>query len=98
RDLGLARHVRERLTEPGSVLGTIGYMAPEQAQDATKVDIRADVYSLGTTLYWMLTGRDPFALTANIADDLVQRLTKPPPSARAVKPEVPAGLDAVVLK
>lgn len=95
-DFGLARHLRERLTEPGAVLGTIGYMAPEQAQDATKVDVRADIYSLGATLFWCLTGRDPFPLTANIAQDLVQRLTQPPPSVRAVKPELPAGLDAVV--
>jgi response regulator RpfG family c-di-GMP phosphodiesterase len=97
-DFGLARNFRARLTEPGSVLGTIGYMAPEQAQDATKVDVRADVYSLGATLFWCLTGRDPFPLTANVAQDLVQRLTQPPPSARAHRPELPAALDAVVAK
>jgi response regulator RpfG family c-di-GMP phosphodiesterase/tRNA A-37 threonylcarbamoyl transferase component Bud32 len=97
-DFGLARNYRERLTEPGAVLGTIGYLAPEQAQDATKVDVRADIYSLGATLYWCLTGQDPFPLTSNIAQDLVQRLNQPPPSARAVRPEVPAGLDVVVAK
>src|SRR5689334_23152544 len=59
-DFGLARNFRERLTEPGAVLGTIGYLAPEQAQDATKVDVRADIYSLGATLFWCLAGRDPF--------------------------------------
>ncbi len=97
-DFGLARHFRDRLTEPGSVLGTIGYMAPEQAQDATKVDVRADIYSLGATLFWCLTGQDPFPLTSNVAEDLVQRLTQPPPSVRAHQPDLPPALDAVVAK
>src|SRR5207253_4330300 len=63
-DFGLARDPRLRLTEPGSVLGTLGYMAPEQCKDATTVDERADIYSLGATLYWALTGQDPFAETS----------------------------------
>jgi response regulator RpfG family c-di-GMP phosphodiesterase len=97
-DFGLARDPRARLTEPGSVLGTLGYMAPEQAQDSTTVDERADIYSLGATLYWALTAQDPFPLTSSVASDLQQRLTQPPPSARQVRPDVPAGLDTVVAK
>jgi response regulator RpfG family c-di-GMP phosphodiesterase len=96
-DFGLAR-TRARMTEPGSVLGTLGYMAPEQAQDATTVDERADIYSLGATLFWALTGQDPFPLTSNVVQDLEQRLHKPPPSARALRPQVPAELDSVVAK
>ena len=46
-DFGLARHFRHRHTEPGTLLGTLDYMAPEQAQDAASVDIRADIYSPG---------------------------------------------------
>jgi response regulator RpfG family c-di-GMP phosphodiesterase/serine/threonine protein kinase len=96
-DFGLAR-TRSRLTEPGSVLGTLGYMAPEQAQDATAVDERADIYSLGATLFWALTGQDPFPVTSNVAQDLNQRLTKPPPSVRSVRPQIPVGLDEIVQK
>jgi serine/threonine protein kinase len=59
-DFGLVRHLRHRVTEVGTVLGTIDYMAPEQASDASSVDIRADIYSLGGTLFWCLTGRQPF--------------------------------------
>src|SRR5256885_145845 len=97
-DFGLARHGRDRLTEPGTVLGTIGYMAPEQAQDATTVDVRADVYSLGATLFWCLSGKDPFPISANLTKDLLTRLTQPPPSVRLHKPDLPAGLDGVVAK
>jgi response regulator RpfG family c-di-GMP phosphodiesterase len=96
-DFGLAR-TRFRLTEPGSVLGTLGYMAPEQCQDATTVDERADIYSLGATLFWALTAQDPFPLTSNVAQDLSQRLSNPPPSARAIRPQLPVGLDEVVRK
>src|SRR5205085_7404167 len=51
-DFGLARHLPSRMTEPGTVLGTFNFMAPEQAYDASAVDIRADIYGLGATLYW----------------------------------------------
>ncbi|HLW66127.1 MAG TPA: HD domain-containing phosphohydrolase [Gemmataceae bacterium] len=95
-DFGLARHFTHRLTEPGTVLGTIGYMAPEQAKDATKLDSRADIYSLGATLFWCVTGRDPFPSTGQVAHDLAVRLTQPPPSARQVCNHVPPGLDLVI--
>ncbi|HEY1191685.1 MAG TPA: serine/threonine-protein kinase, partial [Gemmata sp.] len=88
-DFGLARLPgEERITRTGAQLGTIGYMAPEQARNAHSVDARADVFSLGCTLYFALTGQPPFA-------DMVATFG-PPPSARAVRPEVPAGLDAVL--
>jgi hypothetical protein len=64
-DFGLARFASESrpaggLTEAGQVVGTPDYMAPEQALDARRADVRADVYSLGCTLYHLLTGRLPF--------------------------------------
>jgi response regulator RpfG family c-di-GMP phosphodiesterase len=58
-DFGVARCLRHRLTDPGIVVGTVGYMAPEQARDASAVDVRADIYGLGATLCWCLTGRGP---------------------------------------
>src|SRR5262249_35497606 len=64
-DLGLARFAGgevggDEVTAPGQVMGTSDYMAPEQWQAGHPVDIRADLYSLGCTLYTLLTGRPPF--------------------------------------
>lgn len=97
-DFGLAQQNNNRMTEAGTILGTIGYMAPEQAKDASTVDARADIYSLGATLYWCLTGQDPFPNRGHITQELIQRLTQPPPSTRSIRPEVPADLDHVVAR
>jgi response regulator RpfG family c-di-GMP phosphodiesterase/serine/threonine protein kinase len=97
-DFGLTRHINTRLTQPGTVLGTLDFMAPEQARDASTVDIRADLYGLGGTLYWCLTGRLPFPVNGSVAETLLKRLTQAPPSPRQVVPEVPADLDALVQK
>src|SRR5438309_9852403 len=59
-DFGLSRRFDARMTQPGTILGTIDYMAPEQARDASNVDIRADIYGLGGTLYWCLSAELPF--------------------------------------
>jgi len=97
-DFGLARHISKRMTEPGTVLGTIDYMAPEQASDAHAVDIRADIYALGATLYWCLSGRSPFPSRPSIQEELIARLTLPAPSLRAARPDAPAELDQVVAR
>jgi response regulator RpfG family c-di-GMP phosphodiesterase len=97
-DFGLSRSFDARMTQPGTVLGTIDYMAPEQARDATTVDIRADLYGLGGTLYWCLTGELPFPANDNPSECLLRRMTQPPPSARALCPDLPQALDAVVQK
>ncbi|MEI7683766.1 MAG: HD domain-containing phosphohydrolase [Planctomycetota bacterium] len=96
-DFGLARQFGNRFTEPGTILGTIDYMAPEQAQDASSVDIRADIYGLGGTLYWCLTGRAPFACTGNPVQDLVAHY-QAAPSVRKLQPDIPSELDAVVAR
>lgn len=91
-DFGLARLVGstdERLTYTGAALGTIGFMAPEQTRHAHTADARADVFGLGCTLFYALTGQVPFP-------DPVAAATAPRPSAAALCPEVPVGLDAVL--
>ena len=95
-DFGLSRHVPSRVTQPGTVLGTLDYMAPEQARDASQVDIRADIYGLGGTLFWTLTGRLPFPADCSDMELLARRLTQQPPSIRSVIPDLPIELDALV--
>ena len=88
-DFGLARNWNSRLTQPGTMLGTIDYMAPEQAADAGSVDIRADIYGPGGTLYWCLTGQPPFPLRGNLAEEVARRLTWRLPTPRSVQPDLP---------
>jgi response regulator RpfG family c-di-GMP phosphodiesterase len=95
-DFGLARHIDARMTEPGILLGSLDYMAPEQMRDASTVDIRADIYGLGGTLFWCLTGRTPFPPRENITLQVAARLTQQPPSVRIWRPEAPAELDAII--
>ena len=97
-DFGLARHFTYRMTEPGTVLGTLDFMAPEQVCDAGSVDIRADIYALGATLFWCLTGKYPFESKGTIVQQAIYRQTQPPPSARSWRPEISAELDAVVTR
>jgi response regulator RpfG family c-di-GMP phosphodiesterase len=95
-DFGLSRGFDTRVTQPGTVLGTVDFMAPEQGRDASTVDIRADIYGLGGTLYWCLTGQLPFECEDCPAESLMRRNNDHPPSAREVSKEVSAELDAVV--
>lgn len=85
-----------RLTAQGTVLGTVAYMAPEQAMADTNVEPRTDVWQIGATLFDMLTGRVPFE--GNYANVLVQMSTVGPPKVSSLRPEVPASLEAVVAK
>jgi serine/threonine protein kinase len=95
-DYGLARWGRPELDEPGRPLGTVAYMAPEQVHHAELADVRADLYGLGGTLYWCLTGASPFPVRGGAVQQLAARLQLRPPSARLRRPEVPQALDAAV--
>jgi response regulator RpfG family c-di-GMP phosphodiesterase len=97
-DFGLTRHFGHRMTVPGTILGTIDYMAPEQARDASTVDIRADIFGLGATLYWCLTGQLPYPFQGNPVEALTRRLTAQTPSIRAANPALSEELDAVVAR
>jgi response regulator RpfG family c-di-GMP phosphodiesterase/serine/threonine protein kinase len=97
-DFGLVRQFGQRLTVAGAALGTPEYLAPEQARDASTVDIRADIYGLGGVLFWCLTGRAPFSCHGNLSQVLAARVTQPPPSPRSVRPELSAELEAVVIR
>lgn len=93
-DFGVARLPTpdDRLTKDGARLGTIGYMAPEQVRNARAVDARADVFGLGATLFFMLTGRDPFEPPIGAAGALH------PPSVREYRSEVPLPLEATLTR
>ncbi len=101
-DMGLARFFHDEedaITNKFNedVLGTADYLAPEQALDSHSVDIRADIYSLGATFYFCLTGRTPFT-EGTIAQKLIWHQTRQPKPIRQLRPEVPEGVVAIVEK
>jgi hypothetical protein len=83
------------LTHLGMVMGTADYMAPEQAADAHAADIRADIYSLGCTLYFLLTGHPPF-LEGTMLDKLQAHRQRPPQPLTDFREDVPAELVRVI--
>src|SRR6478672_5879934 len=85
------------LTNTGMSLGTILYMAPEQAAGDPDIDGRADIYSLGVTAYEMLAGKAPFA-TLSPREMLTARLTLPPPPLSTIRKDVPAGLERLIAR
>jgi serine/threonine-protein kinase len=100
-DLGLVRLNKadgsagnSGLTTAGEIFGTIDYMAPEQAIDSSSIDHRADIYSLGGTLFFLLAGRPPYRGNTIMAI-LLQHRDAPVPSLCSLRPEVPAELDAI---
>jgi hypothetical protein len=102
-DFGLAKATSEGgstshgLTRSGEVFGTPSYLAPEQARDAAKADVRADLYSLGCTLYLLLAGRPPFQ-GRSLYELLRAHEEQEATPLDQVREDVPAGLAAVVAK
>ena len=95
-DFGIAKIAGEKLTRTGLVLGTLAYMSPEQASGGT-LDHRTDLWALGVVSHEMLTGRPPFA--APSIEQLFRAVRfEPAPGARTIRPEVPAAVEAVVLR
>jgi len=88
---------RAGLTNTGMSLGTILYMAPEQAAGDPDIDGRADIYSLGITAYEMLAGAAPFG-SLGPREMLTARLTLPPPPLSTIRKDVPAGLERLIAR
>lgn len=97
-DFGLARHSAQELTEPGVLIGSVGYMAPEQVENPSRVDGRADVFGMGASLFLALTGHDPFPTTGDLMAMVARRLHGAVPRVRQYRPELPAELDELVAK
>ena len=95
-DFGIARAASSTATATGIVLGTAGYMSPEQAK-GEPVGPRSDLYSLGVVLYEMLTGNLPYEADSAIAQ-AIKHINERPCSPRKANPEVPEALDALTIK
>ena len=99
-DFGLAKSTSSNsdLTQTGQVLGTAGYMAPEQAAgDYKNVGFFADIYGLGGLLYFCLTGQAPF-VSENVLDALVQVLESEPVPPRSRNTQIPRSLDLICMR
>lgn len=101
-DLGLAlfeQDDRASLTieHNENVLGTADYLAPEQAVSSHNVDSRVDIYSLGCTMYFLLTGHPPFH-KGSLAQRIAQHQTQPPPPIEAERPDCPRALIDICLR
>lgn len=102
-DFGLAKATSENpidvgLTGEGQMLGTPRYMAPEQISNASKADIRADIYSLGCTLYHLLTGAPPFKHRDTLYEILAAHHTETARPLNEIRPDVPEEMAAIVAK
>ncbi|MFQ5731980.1 MAG: serine/threonine-protein kinase [Planctomycetaceae bacterium] len=99
-DMGLARSVDEDddgMTRAGMTVGTVDYMAPEQARDSKSADIRSDIYSLGCAWYHMLTGWPPFP-KGSVTNKLYAHIENPRPDPRERDPQIPADVSRIVQK
>jgi serine/threonine protein kinase len=102
-DMGLVRlespseAVSNGITQVGTVVGTPDYLAPEQAKDSRTVDIRADLYSLGCSLYYLLVGQPPFK-AQSLPEVLLKHQTEPPPAVEVYRPDVPMGVQTIIRK
>lgn len=101
-DMGLARLHQvdapsQDLTATGVTLGTFDYISPEQARDPRSADARSDLYSLGCTLYFMLTGMPPFP-EGTVLQKLLSHSSDPPPDPRELRADLDDELGAIALK
>jgi len=101
-DFGLARlttdaHGDTELTQTGQIMGTPDYIAPEQARDTKAADARSDIYSLGCTLFRLVTGQVPF-VRQSVMEKLMARALDEAPRARSICPDLPGEVDECIAR
>ncbi|EAQ78575.1 probable serine/threonine-protein kinase pknB [Blastopirellula marina DSM 3645] len=98
-DFGLAKLMEEdqQLTATSDVMGSPPYMSPEQTRDMSRITESSDIYSLGATLYHLITGRPPFQ-AANATATMIQIQSEEPVSPRTLNPAIPKDLETITLK
>jgi eukaryotic-like serine/threonine-protein kinase len=97
-DFGISKLLEDtRITQTAVGMGSAEYMSPEQMKSATDVDARSDIWSLGVTLYELLTGKTPFH-AEGVGQVAAAVLMKDPAPPRKRRPDIPAGLEAVILR
>jgi serine/threonine protein kinase len=102
-DFGLARFFDDPdeltdLTATGQFLGTVDYVSPEQIKNSRRADTRADIYSLGCTLFYLLAGRAPFERRESRTEKLRAHQTEHPPNLRQLRPDAPIDLVDVIMR
>jgi response regulator RpfG family c-di-GMP phosphodiesterase len=95
-DFGLARQFCSRLTDPRALLGSVEFMPPEQSYDPSTVGKEADIYGLGATLFWLLTGEAPYPFAPNVGQTLRTLQREPPRALRSLRPDAPPALEALI--
>jgi serine/threonine-protein kinase len=95
-DFGIARFTATSRSLTKDTMGSVHYISPEQAR-GSEIDKRTDIYSLGVVLYEILTGRLPFEAETSIAT-AIQHFTSTPLAPRDINPEIPKGLEAIVMR
>ena len=88
--------VDTQMTQPGTVMGSLNYISPEQVKGQTQLDARADIYSMGVVLYEAVTGRKPFHRKSQF-EIMLAHVNDLPPAPTIVNPEVPAELSEIIL-
>lgn len=99
-DMGIAQFAsgdnRTKLTQTGQIIGTVDYIAPEQAENTNLADIRSDIFSLGCTLFELITHKLPYP-GQNVTEKLFARATKECPAPSSFREDVPEELDEIVM-
>lgn len=95
-DFGLARQFCSRLTDPRALLGSLEFMPPEQSHDPSSVGKEADIYGLGATLFWLLTGQTPYPRVRYVGAALRALQQQEPRRLRDLCPDAPEALDKLL--